>query len=148
VFGPDAVNVTDEYCTTKVDWATGEEKEMAYKILEAGPDGRLRELLRHTANKLPPVAATPEHRAAVLQYQARKRHQENRRRGGGSVGDKAGGAQTEEIRYPEVRGLRFNKKLRMFCDRDLDSALAIARLLVMELLQMGRPRPFCRGLRS
>jgi len=42
------------------------------------------------------------------------------------------------IRWPEVRGLRFNQKDCMYHDRDREAALTIARLCCMEM----RPYPF------
>ena len=46
------------------------------------------------------------------------------------------------IRWPEVRGLRFNQKDSMYHDRDREAALTIARLCCMEMKGLPRPYPF------
>jgi hypothetical protein len=47
--------------------------------------------------------------------------------------------------YPEVRGLRFDPETRKYLNRDVMSAVSIAKLRVMEMLGYGRPMAFSRN---
>ena len=84
-------------------------------------------------------------------YLEKKTIQGKHRRGGTSKEyDKSQGISVKknkegkQIRYPEVRGLRFSPEDGMYLDRDREAALTIARLCCMEKLGLPRPYPFDR----
>ena len=157
-FGKD-VDTTDEFRTTLMEWETGRKKEAVFRLpspqrssqgLLLGQVKPIHEMTRlgHTTAKTMPVVLLP-HRAKVEQYLALQAERNKRRRGGQPFN--AMGAPEERgsnvLRYPEVRGLRFSPEKRMYLDRDLQSALAIARLRTTELLGLLRPAPFHRSVR-
>ena len=51
------------------------------------------------------------------------------------------------LRYPEVRGLRFDNESGNYHDRDRSAALSIARLQCLHELGRPRPQPFSRSYR-
>ena len=149
------VKAVDEYNTTKVDWETGETKELVYRVvrLAAGqrPDDpyalSTAPSLGHVAGKTPPFAPAQD-RGVLAKFKLQLKARGKVRRGGvpGELPERAPpGEDPLENRFPEVRSLRFCPKLRMYVDRDKVSALAIARLRAMELLGRARPTPFARG---
>ena len=149
------VKVVDEYNTTKVDWETGETKELVYRVISLAegqelddPYGLLTGLsLGHIAGKTPPLAPARD-RAVLARYKQLLKDKNKVRRGGmpGELPDRWWPPREDplENRFPEIRSLRFCPKLCKYVDRDA-SAIAIARLRVMELLGRARPTPFARG---
>ena len=149
------VKAVDEYNTTKVDWETGETKELVYRVISLAegqelddPYGLLTGLsLGHIAGKTPPLAPARD-RAVLARYKQLLKDKNKVRRGGmpGELPDRWWPPREDplENRFPEIRSLRFCPKLCKYVDRDA-SAIAIARLRVMELLGRARPTPFARG---
>jgi len=136
-FGKDKVKPTDESCSTKTSWETGAVKGRVYM--------RADRTLSHTNEDKTPVVPENE-KAAVMQLINDIAEKRRSTRGGGVSGShepfKPRGGQ---LRYPEVRGLRFCNETRKYVDRDLTAAMTIARLRVMEILGLGRPAPFVRN---
>jgi hypothetical protein len=97
------------------------------------------------------VAVVDEHRTTVFDWETGKRNTEVYRKRDG-VGVSAGAVTVSETAAARrangkpmvVRGLRFSPERRLFLNRDAHSAVTIARLHVMELYGLGRPRPFAR----
>jgi hypothetical protein len=50
--------------------------------------------------------------------------------------------------YPEVRGLRFSTRRRIYVGRDLSAAMTIAILRTLEMTGKKRPSLFCRVKQS
>lgn len=147
VFGKASVHPVDECNTTRISWGSGAEKEKVYRrIVNASPH-----TLEHTTNQKAPVADAAS-QPVVRAWLDRARAKAKRRRGGSDRPDdqhhhpppQAGAP----VRFPEVRGLRFCPERRKFIDRDLDAALTIARLYVLELLDRPRPAAFRRRTES
>ena len=111
------VKAVDEYNTTKVDWETGETKELVYRVvrLAAGqrPDDpyalSTAPSLGHVAGKTPPFAPTQD-RAVLAKFKLQLKARGKVRRGG-VPGELPEGAPPREDplenRFPEVRSLRF-----------------------------------------
>lgn len=141
------VTPVDEAFTTAVSWATGARKERVYRTFTA--DGK--PVMGHTAEKQAPVV--PEaHRSFVEAWNAADRARNKNRRGGWTDPNNVPFhrptttiKKAQVLRYPIIRGVSFIPETLMFVGRDPDSATAIARLRVMEILQQGRPLPFCRA---
>jgi hypothetical protein len=98
------------------------------------------------------VAVVDEFRSTAFEWETGKRKTVvYRKRDGvgvraGAVTDSATAAARRENGSPiEVRGLRFSPERRLFLNRDEHAAVTIARLHVMELSGLGRPRPFARA---
>lgn len=133
-FGEAKVKPTDESHSTKNSWETGAVKGRVYM--------RADRTLGHTNEDKTPVVPENE-KAAVMQLINDIAEKRRSTRGGGSREPfKPRGGQ---LRYPEVRGLRFCNETRKYVDRDLTAAMTIARLRVMEILGLGRPAPFARN---
>ena len=94
------------------------------------------EVLHHTTCIKAPFIKNPDDIERVNTYNNRKTIQGKHRRG---IGDPT---KQKTIRWPEVRGLRFNQKDCMYHDRDREAALTIARLCCMEMKGLPRPYPF------
>ena len=142
------VTPTDEHCSTKTSWETGVDKERVYRCL----DGAGRWTLGHTAGRSTPKAP-PAAEAAVAAEAARLAVRDKHRKSGTAVvaadeSDNSEAARKGPVRWPEVRGLRFDPELRMYLDRDRTAAETIGRLWVYELRGWGRPEPFCRRVRT
>jgi hypothetical protein len=140
------VHVTDEFKTTLMSWETGAKKELVYRIpsVSLTTEGHVRlgdSFLCHTPYKKPPRVYEYD-QFAVKMYHIRKKIQDKHRRGGLATSLVDFNPSIE--RYPEVRGLRFSPEISIYSDRDRSSALTIARLHCMELMGLGRPRPFSR----
>jgi hypothetical protein len=140
------VHVTDEFKTTLMSWETGAKKELVYRIpsVSLTTEGHVRlgdSFLCHTPYKKPPRVDEYD-QFAVKMYHIRKKIQDKHRRGGLATSLVDFNPSIE--RYPEVRGLRFSPEISIYSDRDRSSALTIARLHCMELMGLGRPRPFSR----
>jgi hypothetical protein len=95
------------------------------------------------------VAVVDEFRSTAFEWETGKRKTAvYRKRDGvgvraGAVTDSATVAARRDNGSPiEVRGLRFSPERRLFLNRDAHAAVTIARLHVMELCGLGRPRPF------
>lgn len=149
VFTPDAVSVTDESNSTKVEWSTGTAKHVVYAVVERDAAGTLRRKVAHTPARWTPFVPAAQ-RADVQVEVDRLRNAAKRRRGGMTCAPKAATHEAEfvvpvTLRYPEIRGLRFSPERRMYLDRDREAARTIARLRTQELLGLDRPAPFCRG---
>jgi len=98
------------------------------------------------------VAVVDEFRSTAFEWETGERKTSvYRKRDGvgvraGAVTDRETAAARRENGAPiEVRGLRFSPERRLFLNRDAHAAVTIARLHVMELCGLGRPRPFARA---
>lgn len=139
--GVGAVTPTDESMSTAVSWETGQRKEIVYRIVDEL--GRLG--LDHTPAKSPPQAPV-NLQEAVSKYRQSLRAKELARKKNGARSDTTTSTTDALIsaRYPEVRGLRFCPETRMYIGRDVEAAITIARLRVLEIKGQPRPAPFCR----
>ena len=142
----DQVRVTCEFRSTMMSWKNASKKELVYKKI----DGSF-ETLCHSSGRLPPFATHIDDVNNVKAYLEKKTIQGKHRRGGTSKEyDMSQGIsikkkkEGKQIRYPEVRGLRFSPEDGMYLDRDREAALTIARLCCMEKLGLPRPYPFDR----
>jgi len=137
------VKITCEKRSTSVSWRTGTRNEMVYKSFKSD-----KEVLHHTTCMIAPSIKNPDDIERVNTYNKRKTIQGKHRRGGTSLERVAKGIgdptkeKNKTIRWPEVRGLRFNQKDCMYHDRDREAALTIARLCCMEMKGLPRPYPF------
>jgi hypothetical protein len=140
------VRRTNESRSTAVHWKTGTRNELVYKSFKQDN----KEVFHHTTCLKAPVVNRPGDIERVNTYNKRKMIQGKHRRGGTSkeswwvakgIGDPAK-EKKKTIRWPEVRGLRFNKKDSMYHDRDREAALTIARICCMEMKGLPRPYPF------
>jgi len=145
-----AVTPTDEHCSTKTSWETGLDKERVYRCL----DDAGRWTLGHTAGRSTPKVP-PAAEATVVAETARLAARDKHRKSGTAVvaeeesdDDDDYKARKGPVRWPEVRGLRFDPELRVYLDRDRTAAETIGRLRVYELRGWGRPEPFCRRVRT
>lgn len=148
-FGPDAVSVTDESNSTKVEWSTGVAKHLVYAVFERDAAGTLWRKVAHTPGKRTPIVPAAQ-QADVQEEMDKRRDAAKRRRGGMTSAPTAATHDVDAVapatlRYPEIRGLRFSPERRMYLDRDREAARTIARLRTQELLGLNRPAPFCRG---
>ena len=136
------VKITCEKRSTAVNWKTGTRNEMVYKSFKSDKA----EVLHHTTCIKAPSIKNPDDIERVNTYNNRKTIQGKHRRGGTSLERVAKGigdpSKQKTIRWPEVRGLRFNQKDCMYHDRDREAALTIARLCCMEMKGLPRPYPF------
>lgn len=145
-FGHD-VEVVDEHLTSQIDWESGSRFDRVFMRTTKN------ELLHFpyaqaTHTCLPPEADQVRSLRARLKLENTYRRQW--RRPGGELSDEAengglaGCAGQRRPAYPEVRGLRFVPETRKYLNRDKASALAIARLRVLELSGHARPRVYSR----
>lgn len=135
-FGKERVKPTDESYSTKTSWESGAVKGLVYM--------RADRTLGHTDEDRPPVVPENE-RSAVTQLIHDITEKRRSTRGGVSGARGPFKPRDGQLRYPEVRGLRFCNETRKYVDRDLTAAMTIARLRVMEILGLGRPAPFARN---
>lgn len=145
----DHVEVTSEIRSTMVSWKYGTKKEIVYKKIVNGKD-----TFHHSIEKKSPIIKDLNDIKIVKALTDRARIQGKHRKGGTSeewiakgIGDPENPKIKKEtvIRWPEIRGLRFNHEDGMYLDRDREAALTIARLCCMEKLGLPRPYPFdCR----
>jgi hypothetical protein len=156
IFGNKNVTVTDEYMSTKGDFETGEMKEAAYLKVggEKKEDGtwEFTNVLCHTNSKYMPKVEEKDIEA-VKAYSAMAKEKNKARRKGQDVSKvKVLHAEEKETmgsrNYPEVRGLRFSTKRRIYVGRDLSAAMTIARLRTLEMTGKKRPSLFCRVKQS
>jgi hypothetical protein len=136
------VKPMDEYRTTAVSWKSGTYKETVYRKFDENGMASLHHVPR--GRKIPFV---PDNERARVRAYLEKTKVKNKHRKGGLI-QPATSDDGKKFRYPEVRGLRFSEEDCMFCDRDGESAVCIARLRVMELLGRQRPYPFNRRNRT
>jgi hypothetical protein len=144
VFGKGFVHPVDECNTTRISWGSGAAKELVYRRImdERGKT----HTLEHTSEKKAPFTKTLEETRGARAWIEASKAKAKRRRGGKDPPPQYGPQEdpARPIRCPDVRGLRFCPERRKLIDRDLDAALTIARLYVLELLGRPRPRAFCR----
>ena len=106
------VKVTSEDRSTAANWRTGTRNEMVYKSFKSDKT----EVLHHTTCTIAPSIKNPDDIERVNTYNNRKMIQGKHRRGGTSLERVAKGIgdptkeKKKTIRWPEVRGLRFNQK--------------------------------------
>lgn len=136
------VTPTDEYNSTKMAWETGVKKEIVFVACQQA-DGGSGLRLGHTPGQKAPLVPA-QHVAAIEAFVQRRRRRQRDRMGRPRSDPSRGGSSPQPLRFPEVRGLRFDPERRMYLDRDRTAAEAIARLRVCELRGWGRPTPFCR----
>ncbi len=147
-FGREAVSVTDEAYSTKVDWETGTVKHAVYATFALDERGEVVRKVASTPSRWMP--RVPEVERPLIQQQVDRLRDEARRRRSGLVTAPTAAAPPivagppPPLRYPEVRGLRFCPERRMYQNRDRSAARTIARLRTLELLGLPRPAPFCR----
>jgi hypothetical protein len=131
--GNDRVSVVDERYTSQMHWDTGRRFERVYMC--SGKNDLLH--LPYEANAVVPQERITRvlrlNKKLVMERAAMRR----RRR---PVGPTQPAAVTK---YPEVRGLRFVTETRKYLSRDVTSAIAIARLRVLELSGLERPEVYC-----
>eukprot|EP00955_Chlamydomonas_euryale_P054231 355746-Chlamydomonas_euryale.AAC.3 len=84
----------------------------------------------------------------VMRLRVALQKEKSRRLGAKTTSIRTSGNDDGEIRYPEVRGLRFVPETRKFHDRVRMAAISIARLRVLELTCGGRPVCFIRIIDS
>lgn len=162
--------LTDEFRSTVVSWASGTRNELVYER----PDGLGGRRLDHVPGKYSPVvplcAATGGGVNKEWAEVAKWRKDAAARKAKASSWKTAAGATPPPpqlrrvvIRYPEVRGLRFDNESGKYHDRAVDpfrgprlrapegarkdrsAALTIARLHCLTELGRPRPQPFSRS---
>jgi hypothetical protein len=148
-----AVSLVDEHNSTKVSWDTRGRKQAVY--IGSSSATAWDKKLRSTAAKAMPVVPDKHNASVQAFFAARKQRRCSWTRGdvdvvkaaNGSVigyGDRKKKGTDSDLRYPEVRGLRFCPERRIFLDRDVDAACTIARLRVFELRGLPRPVAFTK----
>jgi hypothetical protein len=144
-FGKKNVTIEDENNTTKKSWETQQTKELAYKRYKE--DGT--HILDHTRGKRPPLLR-PEDIDAWNAHRERTNKRSQLRKSWNSKFEtkKTESGNTEEKtedRYIECRGLRICPERRIYQDRDVSSARAIAGLRCLTLRGKGHPTAFRRA---
>ena len=131
------VVLTNEFNTTKVSWDTQLDKEKVY--IKPRLDGKKLLLdLYHTNAKYLPKVRDDEMPAFKADQERRFRLRRKQREATGEREPKI----PDEPRHTEVRGLRFCTRKRIFLDRDVTAARAIAGLRKLEMEGKGRPARF------
>jgi hypothetical protein len=148
-----SVSVVDEFRTSKMSWTTGEPLLPVCLQPRAQPNGKLKLKLQSYTGKYPPTVAPGSKEARLVIEHLELLSRKRKRRFSVNISppedleadEEAGSPLPKKIlRCPEVRGLRFCPRNQRFSDRDINAALAIARLRVMELDGSGRPAAFSR----
>ena len=131
------VVLTNEFNTTKVSWDTQLDKEKVY--IKPRLDGKKLLLdLYHTNAKYLPRVKVEEMPAFKADQERRFRLRRKQREATGEGEPKI----PDEPRHTEVRGLRFCTRKRIYLDRDVTAARAIAGLRKLEMEGKGRPERF------
>ena len=151
----DKCSVVDEFRTTLVEYETGRKKHAAYRIVTRDAAGKVVERVGHVPMKQPMDIVRPGDEELVRTKKEELNAKAVRRRGGAVNMDTPSGPSVHPVdsrkktveRYQEIRGLRFSPERRIYLDRDQESAMAIGRLLTVELLGGQRPTPFHRSFR-
>ena len=130
--------LTDEFRSTCADWASGKRNELVFET----PDGIGGRYLDHTLGKHSPcVPLTHKDWGEVAKWRADGAHKQR------PFQARPTHLRSVALRYPEVRGLRFDNESGKYHDRDRSAALSIARLQCLHELGRPRPQPFSRSYR-
>jgi hypothetical protein len=147
-----STTLVPEYNTSKVSWDTKQRFEAAYKRYK-NTRGAVVEILDHTSQKYMPFVRDQEI-ATIIDVRAQLREKNARRRGKHKITEEdvatkiAEDTENNKLRYTECRGLRFCTERRMYYDRDVASARAIAGLRCLEMRGLRRPSIFTPATRA
>jgi hypothetical protein len=123
IIGKQKVKVTNERNSTKIRWETGLEKDKVFRHVKY-KNGELVSKLSHNRFCLRVPAANIN---AVVEYNTNLKNKLKRLRGGTTNPSEFRPPPTN-LKYPEVRGLRFCTETRKYYNRDIEAATTIGRL--------------------